>query len=75
MMHKGYVKEFIEEIRTRWSTAAVEIHSARRLYIKIRALDAHALARFLFEEKMMRLSIATGIDTRDGMRNPLPLFP
>jgi NADH-quinone oxidoreductase subunit C len=46
--------------------AEVYEHNPRRLYIKIprgRLTDA---ARYLHRERGMRLSICTGIDTRDG---------
>jgi NADH-quinone oxidoreductase subunit C len=46
--------------------AEVHEHNPRRLYIKIprgRLTDA---ARYLHRERGMRLSICTGIDTRDG---------
>jgi NADH-quinone oxidoreductase subunit C len=38
----------------------------RRLYIKIPRADLTAVAKFLHIEQGMRLSICTGIDTREG---------
>ncbi len=67
MINKEYSKELIEELKIRFPQIGIEIHSFRRLYLSIKPSEAYGLARYLFEEKKMRLSIATGIDTRDGI--------
>ncbi len=67
MNQKSYSEEVIKEIKTKWSIASVEIHSPRRLYITVPCEEAYDLAKFLSVEKQMRLSIATGIDTRGGI--------
>jgi NADH-quinone oxidoreductase subunit C len=67
MMKKEYSKEILDEIGAKFSQASVKIHAPRRTYIRVPKDDVHALAEFLYKEKGCRLSIATGIDKRDGM--------
>ncbi len=66
-MNKGYSKEFCEEITSRFPESEIKIHSSRRTYIRIPRERVYDCARFLYEEKGLRLSIATGIDTREGI--------
>lgn len=67
MMKKEYSKEILEEIGEKFPEVVVKIHSARRTYIRIPREGVYDFAKFLFKEKKFRLSIATGIDTRDGI--------
>jgi Ni,Fe-hydrogenase III component G len=67
MMKKGYSKEILEEISKKFPSVSIKIYSPRRIYIRISGEKVYDFAKFLFEEKGYRLSIATGIDTRDGM--------
>jgi Ni,Fe-hydrogenase III component G len=66
-MKKEYSKEFLEEIGKKFPNAVVKIHAPRRTYITVPRDEVPALAKFLFKDKGCRLSIATGIDTRDGI--------
>ena len=66
-MRKEYSVEFLNEIKVRFPDVSIKIHSARSVYVKIPRDKVHDLAKFLFEEKSLRLSTATGIDTRDGI--------
>lgn len=66
-MKKEYSKEILDEIGARFANASVKIHAPRRTYVSVPRDDVHELARFLFKEKSCRLSIATGIDKRDGI--------
>ncbi len=66
-MKKGYSKKVLEEISTKFPEVSVKIHSPRRTYIRISREKVYDFAKYLFEEKGFRLSIATGIDTRDGV--------
>jgi len=66
-MNKGYSKEILDEILQKFPVVSIKIHSLRRVYIKIEREKAYDLARFLFEVKGFRLSIATGIDLSDGI--------
>jgi Ni,Fe-hydrogenase III component G len=58
--------EFINGIAAQFPDISVKVHSPRRVYIRIERDRAFELAQFLYREKGCRLSIATGIDTRDG---------
>ena len=58
--------EFINSIAAQFPDISVKVHSPRRVYIRIERDRAFELAQFLYREKGCRLSIATGIDTRDG---------
>lgn len=66
-MKKEYSKDILDEIGAKFSEASVKIHAPRRTYIRVARDDVHELAEFLYKEKGCRLSIATGIDKRDGM--------
>jgi Ni,Fe-hydrogenase III component G len=67
MMKKEYSKEILEEISKKFPEVSIKIYSPRRIYIRISGEKVYDFAKFLFEEKGYRLSIATGIDTREGM--------
>ncbi|MCS7258380.1 MAG: NADH-quinone oxidoreductase subunit C [candidate division WOR-3 bacterium] len=58
--------ELQEEFKKRFPFAEVYEHNKRRLYITIPKDKLMPVAEFLYKEKGLRLSIATGIDTRDG---------
>ncbi len=66
-MKKEYSKKILEEIGAKFPEASVKIHARRRTYIRVPREKVYDFAKFLFEEKGFRLSIATGIDTHDGM--------
>jgi len=66
-MKKEYSQKILEEISAKFPEVSIKIHSPRRTYIKISREKVYDFAKFLFEEKEFRLSIATGIDTRDGI--------
>jgi len=66
-MKKEYSRKILEELKIKFPAVSIKIHSPRRVYIKISKDDAHDLAKFLFTEKKFRFSIATGIDTREGI--------
>lgn len=66
-MKKEFSKEIIDEITARCPEASVKIHAPRRVYIRVPREKVYDLAKFLFEQKEFRLSIATGIDTREGV--------
>lgn len=66
-MKKAYSKEILEEIVKKFPEVQVKIHSPRRTYIRTPRESVFKLSKFMFEEKKFRFSIATGIDTRDGI--------
>lgn len=66
-MKKGYSEAILEEISKRFPEVSIKIHSSRRTYIRTPREKVFDFAKFLFKEKCCRLSIATGIDTREGM--------
>jgi len=66
-MKKEYAKAILEEIGKKFPDATVKIHAPRRTYIKVPPKEVFALAKFLFKDKGCRFSIATGIDTREGI--------
>jgi len=66
-MKKEYSKAILDEIGKKFPEVSVKIHSPRRIYLRIPREKVYDFAKFLFEEKGCRLSIATGIDTRDGI--------
>ncbi len=66
-MKKEYSKKILDEISAKFPEASVKIHSPRRTYIRISREKVHDFAKYLFETKGCRLSVATGIDTRDGI--------
>jgi NADH:ubiquinone oxidoreductase subunit C len=55
-----------EEFLSKFPKAKVFKHNERRLYISVAKEQIFDIANFLYKEKGLRLSIATGIDTRDG---------
>lgn len=66
-MKKEYSKKILDGICNKFPEVAIKIHSPRRTYIRTPRKDVYNLAKYLFEEIHCRLSIATGIDTRDGI--------
>lgn len=66
-MKKEYSKKILDEISQKFPEVVIKIHSPRRTYIRISRENVYDFAKFLFKEKSFRLSIATGIDTRDGI--------
>lgn len=66
-MKKEYSKKILDEISERFPEVSIKIHAPRRTYIKIPREKVQDFAKFLYEEKGFRLSIATGIDTREGI--------
>ncbi len=66
-MNKEYSKELLDKIKERFPEVEIKIHSPRRTYLRIERNKVYEFARYLFLELNMRLSIATGIDTRDGI--------
>ena len=66
-MKKEYSKQLLDEIGTKFPEASVKIHAPRRTYVIVSRDYVYELAKFLFAEKGCRLSIATGIDKRDGV--------
>ncbi|UCG30141.1 MAG: NADH-quinone oxidoreductase subunit C [candidate division WOR-3 bacterium] len=67
MMKKEYSQAVLDEIGAKFPRASVKIHAPRRTYVSVPRDDVYEFAKFLFEEKKCRLSIATGIDKRDGI--------
>jgi NADH:ubiquinone oxidoreductase subunit C len=55
-----------EEFLSKFPKAKVFKHNERRIYISVAKEQVIDVAIFLHKEKYLRLSIATGIDTRDG---------
>ncbi|MEO0091708.1 MAG: NADH-quinone oxidoreductase subunit C [candidate division WOR-3 bacterium] len=58
--------KLIEELQEKFPEAKIFKHNERRLYITMPKEKIFDIAQFLFRDKGLRLSIATGIDTRDG---------
>lgn len=65
-MEKEYSEEILKDIKKKFPEVEIKIHSSRRTYLKIPRDEAYDFARYLFFELKCRLSIATGIDTREG---------
>ncbi|MEO0130812.1 MAG: NADH-quinone oxidoreductase subunit C [candidate division WOR-3 bacterium] len=61
------MNELLGEIKNRFPEIEVYEHNKRRLYLKINKEKIREIAHFLHKEKGLRLSIMTGIDTRDGI--------
>jgi NADH:ubiquinone oxidoreductase subunit C len=55
-----------EEFLSKFPKAKIFKHNERRLYITVAKEQIFDIANFLYKENGMRLSIATGIDTREG---------
>lgn len=66
-MNKEYSKELLDKIKEGFPEVEIKIHSPRRTYLKIHRDKVYDFARYLFLELNCRLSIATGIDTREGI--------
>lgn len=66
-MKKEYSKKILDEISTKFPDVSIKIHAPRRIYIKISREKVYDFVKFLYKEKGFRFSIATGIDTRDGI--------
>jgi Ni,Fe-hydrogenase III component G len=60
------IQDFIDGVAAKFPDISFKVHSRRRVYIRIDRDHAFELAQFLYREKGCRLSIATGIDTREG---------
>lgn len=60
------MSESLRLFQERFPEVRVFEKNPRRLYLTIPREKLTAAAKFLHEERGMRLSIATGIDTRDG---------
>ncbi len=60
------MSESLALFRERFPAVQVMEKNPRRLYLTIPREQLTAAARFLHQERGMRLSICTGIDTRDG---------
>ncbi|MCS7250237.1 MAG: NADH-quinone oxidoreductase subunit C [candidate division WOR-3 bacterium] len=61
------MNELLAEIKNRFPEIEVYEHNKRRLYLKISKEKIREIAYFLHKEKGLRLSIMTGIDTREGI--------
>ena len=66
-MKKEYSKKILDEISAKFPEVIIKIHSSRRTYISISREKVYDFFEFLYKEKGFRFSIATGIDTRDGI--------
>ncbi len=66
-MKKEYSKKILGEISAKFPEVIIKIHSPRRIYISISREKVYDFFEFLYKEKGFRFSIATGIDTRDGI--------
>ena len=55
-----------EEFLKKFPKAQIFKHNEHRLYISVPKEQIYDITAFLYKEKGLRLSIATGIDTRDG---------
>jgi len=60
------MREALEKFRKRFPEVSVYEHNERRLYLSIPRERLTEACRFLHQELGMRLSICTGIDTREG---------
>ena len=67
IMKKEYSKKVLEEIIKKFPEVTVKIHGPRRTYLSVGREKVYDFAKFLYEKKGFRFSIATGIDTREGM--------
>jgi NADH-quinone oxidoreductase subunit C len=66
-MKKEYSQTILDEINEKFPEATVKIHAPRRVYMRIPREKVYEFAKYLFKDKGFRFSIATGIDTRDGI--------
>jgi len=67
MTAKEYSNELLNELETKFGPLGIKVCNPRRVYIGIDREKLPAAARFLYQDRGCRLSIATGIDTRDGV--------
>jgi len=58
-----------DEIKERLKDTAIDWHqhSARRIYFSVKAKDIREVARLLFRDLGLRFTIATGLDTPEGL--------
>lgn len=61
------MSELLTAIKDRFPEIEVYEHQKRRIYLKIKKEKIREIAHFLHKEKGLRLSIMTGIDTREGI--------
>lgn len=61
------MSELLKEIKNRFPEIEIYEHNKKRLYLKIGKEKIREIANFLHKERGLRLSIMTGIDTRDGI--------
>lgn len=66
-MKKEYSKKILEEITSKFPQVVVKIHGPRRTYLRAPREIVFDFAKYLFIDVGCRLSIATGIDTREGI--------
>ncbi|MCX7994573.1 MAG: NADH-quinone oxidoreductase subunit C [candidate division WOR-3 bacterium] len=66
-MKKEYSEDILRNIEDKFPGVMIKIHSPRRTYIKIDRERVYEFARYLYKDLGCRLSIATGIDTREGI--------
>lgn len=66
-MKKEYSKKILEEITSKFPQVVVKIHGPRRTYLRAPREIVFDFAKYLFKDVGCRLSIATGIDTREGI--------
>ncbi len=55
------------EIKEKFPKVKIYEHSPKRFYLSMPKEEIRKIADFLFKEKGLRLSIMTGIDTREGI--------
>ncbi len=67
MTNKEYSKEMLDNIKKQFPEVEIKIHSPRRTYLRINRDRVCDFAKYLYKDIGCRLSIATGIDTRDGI--------
>lgn len=60
------INQIQQELIIKFPEANIYKHNDRRYYISIPKEKIKEMALFLYQDKGFRLSIATGIDTRDG---------
>lgn len=66
-MNKKYSKEILDQIGKKFPDVAVKVYGPRRVYVRVPREQLYDLARHLHAEMGFRFSIATGIDTREGI--------
>jgi NADH:ubiquinone oxidoreductase subunit C len=63
---KPLISEIQTELKKKFPDAKIFEHNERRYYITIPKEKIGNMTKFLYQEKGLRLAIATGIDTREG---------